>query len=219
MKRIRFLLFIIVCVLFFNVNAASDECDTKELNRLKELAKKVEYVVDYKMVDDKATFSITAVNLNEELKVLIIKDYYSENYRQFKDDGTHKGKLDGFESGEKVTVTIKGYVPNWCSGKTVTTKVVKIPYYNYYYDEEKCKGNEDFKYCKLLIDSNITQKDFDTQLAQFIKNKEKNNQKQETDTPNDYSDLIKIVGVSVAGCIVIGVIVVSLIKRRKKNSL
>lgn len=220
MKRIKVLLFILLMVLAFNVKAAgSDNCDSTEFNRLKELAKKVEFNYEYKLVDEKAVFSITAYNLNEDLKVLIIKDYYNENYRQFKDNGSQQGTLDNFESGEKVTVTIKGYVPNWCSGKTITTKVIKLPYYNYYYDEEKCKGNEEFKYCKQLIDTNISQKEFDNQLAAFIKNKEKKNQTDDNTGEKDYSELIKIVGIGVGAAVVIGVVVVILLKRRKKNML
>lgn len=218
MKKIRYLLLLFIVLFCINVKAV-DYCDKNEFNRLKELAKKVEFDYDYKLVDDKAVFSITAVNLNEDLKVLIIKDYYTENYRQFKDDGTGKGTLDNFESGARVTVTIKGYVPNWCSGKTVATKSVKLPYYNYYYDEEKCKGNEDFKYCKQLIDVKISQKDFDNQLAQFIKNKNKKADTNTEDNNPDNSNLIKIIGISLAASVVIVVVVYIIMKRRKRNML
>ena len=219
MKKIKYIVLILLMVLTINVSAKGDECESAEYNRLKELAKKVEFDYDYKLIDNKAVFSITAVNLTDELKVLIINDYYSGDYRQFKDKGEHKGTLENFTEGEKITVTIKAYVPNWCSGKTITTKLVKLPYYNYYYDEEKCKGNEDFKYCKQLIDVKITQKDFDNQLAQFIKNREKNEQKNVEKAPEDNSELIKIIGLSAGGCVVVGVIVALLIKQKKKNSL
>ena len=176
MKKIRCLLFVLLVFLTMNVKAV-DKCEKDELARLKELAKKVEFDYDYKIVDEHAVFSIKAVNLNSNLNVRIIEDYYGDKYKEFKDNSNHTATLDGFKSGERVVVTIKGFVPNWCSGTTVLTKTIKLPYYNYFYDEEKCKGNEDFKYCKLLIDNNISQKTFDTQYNLYIKNKSVNESK------------------------------------------
>lgn len=218
MKNIKYVLLVLFLLLTFNVNAASDNCDSKEFSRLKELAKKVEFDYDYKLVNNEAVFSINAMNLNEDLKVLIIIDYYSDNYREFKDNNTHKATLDNFTSGEKVTVTIKGFVPNWCSGKTVLTKTIRLPYYNYFYSEEKCKGNEDFKYCKILIDSKITQSDFDKQFEIYKKNKEQNDvpsEKAQTDNNNLYF----MIGGGVLILIIVIVLVNAIIKRRKKNML
>ena len=218
MRKIKYFLFVGLLIFAFNVKA-DDNCDKAEFNRLKELAKKVEFNYDYKLVNEKAVFSITAVNLNEDLKVLIIEDYYNDKYQQFKDNSEHKATIDNFQPGEKVTVTIKGYVPNWCSGKTVATKNVKLPYYNYFYNAEKCKGNEEFKYCKLLIDTNISQKEFDRQLEQFIKNKEKNNKNDVVEDNDNNDELIKIIGIAVGVTIVLSVIIIYALKRRKKNML
>ena len=217
MKKLKYLLLIMVVLLSVNVQATGPECEKEEQTRLKELAKKVEFDYDYKLVNDKAVFSITAMNLNDDLKVLIIDDYLSFNYKQFKDDGTHKGTLSDFSSGERVVVTIKGYVANWCSGKTVLTKTVKLPYYNYYYDAEKCKGNEDFKYCKQLIESNITEESFDNEFALYLKNKETKSSEVEEETKN--STLIYIIIGIVSGILAIGAIVMIISNTRKKNSL
>lgn len=216
MKKVKYLILIILVLLSFNVKAAG-ECKKEEQARLKELAKKVEFDYDYKLVDDKAVFSISAINLNSDLKVLIVEDYYALKYKEFKDNGNKKGTLDNFKSGEKVTVTIKGYVANWCSGKTVLTKTVKLPYYNYFYDAEKCKGNEDFKYCKQLIDSNITRESFDNQFAAYLKNKEAK-QKEEEQKAKDNTVIYIIIGV-ISGILAIGATTMIILNVRKKNSL
>ena len=218
MKKIKYLLFAVLLLLTFNVNA-SKECEKTELNRLKEVAKKVELDYDYKLVNDKAVFSITAINLNSELKVVIMENYYNQNYKEFKNDGTGKGTLNNFESGEKVTVTMYAFVPNWCSGEKVYSKSIKLPYYNYYYSEEKCKGYEDFKYCKQLIDSNITEESFENQLAAFKRNKDK-----ETVEPvKEEDNTVKYIIIGVVSLIVaIGAIVLiirNVSRIRKKNSL
>ena len=217
MKKLKYVLFLLLIVLSFDVKA-EDRCDKDELARLKALANKVEFDYDYKLVDEKAVFSINAVNLNEDLKVLIIEDYLNDNYKEFKDNSEHKATLDGFEPGERVTVTIKGYVPNWCSGKTVLTKTVKLPYYNYFYSEEKCKGYEDFKYCKQLVDGNITEKEFEKQFETYKKNKEKN------ETPivepaKDNTNMYMIIGGAVIVVVIITVVVILIIKRKRRYSL
>lgn len=219
MRSLKYVVLAMLLALSMNVKAADSDCDKEENARLKELAQKVEFDYDYKLADDKAIFSINAVNLNEELKVLIIKDYLNDDYKEFKDNSTHKATMSGFESGEKVTITIKGYVPNWCSGKTMLTKTIRLPYYNYFYDEEKCKGNEDFKYCKQLIDSNISQSEFDKQFEAYLKNKEKKEEPIEIKPVETDYTLYYIIGGVVLAIIVIVVIVSSIIKRRKKNML
>ena len=130
MKNIKYLLLIIMALFAINVYA-DDTCDSNELARVKELAKKVEFDYSY-VVNDDATinFSIEAVNLNRDLEVVIVEDYYNQKYREFKDNASHSNKLDGFRSGERVVITINAYVPNRCSGKTVLTKTIKLPYYN-----------------------------------------------------------------------------------------
>ncbi len=217
MKRIKYVILIILLLLTMNVKAA-DDCDSKEFARLKNLAKKIEFDYEYKLVNDKAVFSINAVNLNPELRVLIIDDYYNDKYQEFRDNSSHTATLNNFEAGSKVIVTIKGFVPNWCSGKTVLTKTVKLPYYNYFYDEEKCSGHEDFKYCKLLIEKNITQKEFDKQYEDYLKKNEKPTEPGKEETKINW-DLYLLIG---GGVLIIIIIVsyVAIVKRRiKKNSL
>lgn len=216
MKRIKYLLLFVLMLFTFNVKAVVDHCEKEELARLKELAKKVEFDYDYKLVNEKAVFSISAINLNEDLKVVIIDDYFSLNYKEFKNDGTGKGTLDSFNSGEKVVVTIQGYVPNFCSGKTLLTKTIKLPYYNYYYDAERCNGNEDFKYCKQLISSNITKESFENEFALYLKSKETKEEEEEKKKDNT---LIYIIIGGVCGVLAIGATTMIIINTKKKNAL
>ena len=215
MKTLKYILLVVLLILSFNVKAA--ECDTKELNRLKELAKKIEFDYDYKLVDGVAEFSINAVNLNSELKALIIKDYYNNDYREFK--GSSEATLYGFKSGERVIVTIKGFVPNGCSGVTVLTKTVKVPYYNLYYDEEKCKGNEDFKYCKLLLSNNITEKEYNRQFEAYLKAKEATVIPEEEKKEEFNMTIIYIIVAAVLFVLLVILLVTNIIRRRRKNKL
>ena len=216
MKNIKTILFVVL--LFFVINVSAEtECDTKEFSRLKELAKKVEFDYDYQVVDGVADFSIHAVNLNEDLKVLIINNYYSGDYRQF--SGDSEATLSGFTSGERVVVTIKGFVPNACSGVTVYTKTIKLPYYNIYYKDFECKGNEDFKYCKKLLTNNITEKEYYTQLEKYLQNKYEQKSSDDPSPISSNKDLFLIIGGAILIIGIISFLINLIVKRRKKNKL
>lgn len=215
MRKIKLILLVILLLLVVNVKA-EDRCDSKEFARLKELAKKIEYDYDYKLVNDDAVFSINLVNVTEELKAVIENSSFG-SYKEFKRYSDGSATLDGFEAGQKVTITIKAFVPNWCSGKNVTTKIIRLPYYNAYYDEEKCKGHEDFKYCKRLIDSKISQSDFDKQYELYLKRTETTQDNPVTPTSN--TKLYIIIVIALIAISVISATVITIIKRRKKNML
>ena len=213
MKKIKYVLLILLVLLTINVKA-EEKCEKNELTRLKELAKKVEFDYDYKLIDDKANFSITAYNLNDELKVMIIDDYFLDKYRLFDDNSNHKNTIGNFESGEKVLITIKAFVPNWCSGETLLTKTIKLPYYNKFYSEEKCLGVEDFKYCNKLIDSNIDKSQFDEQYNEFLKSKVVE-EEEKVVKENNWTLIIIIGSIVVALMILVGITMIIVRKKRK----
>ena len=216
MKKIGYLLFIILMLFVINVKA-DETCDKTELARLKELAKKVEFDYNYKIVDDLAKFSITAYNLSDELKVMIIEDYYMDKYQRFYSKNSNTATIDNFIGGEKVLITIKAFVPNWCSGETLLTKTIKLPYYNFYYDEIRCSGMEDFKYCRQLIDTNINEDQFNAQYDAYLKSKMVI-EEEKTEVKSNWNLLI-IIGLIVGALMVLVGITALIIKRRKRNSL
>ena len=159
MKQYKVLFIIMIMMLGINVKAL-DACTTEKMNNLKEVASKIEFNYTYEMKETDGyiypEFTITATNLNEDLKALIIKDFYTLNYREFVDDGTGRGKLTGFVEGQNVTVTMKAYTVDECSTRTVLVKQVKLPYYNRYYDKEFCLTNPNFKYCSEFTEKEVT---------------------------------------------------------------
>ena len=70
-------------------------------------------------------YTITVGNLNVDLKVLIINDFYTLDYREFKNKGDNTGSLGVFSEGERVTITTKAYTADECSTRTVATKMIK----------------------------------------------------------------------------------------------
>ena len=156
---LKFILFTLL-FLSFNVDAS---CNRDELERLRQLAEKVEFTYQHKIekveefdgVFDEITFDITALNLNSDLKVLIINDYYNDDYLEFKYNSNGYYTLTGFSNSQKVDVTFKAFVANECSGTTVYTKTINLPFYNTYLNTDECKQYPEFKYCKEYLDSQI----------------------------------------------------------------
>ena len=216
MKNIKAIILVIILLLTMNVKADST-CDSKEFKRLKDLAKKIEFDYGYTIENEDIDFYIHAVNLNEDLKVLIVYDYFNDDYKEFV--GKKEATLNGFKTGEKVIITISGFVPNSCSGEVVLTKTIRLPYYNLFYDRNKCVGNEDFKYCKELINDNITQSDYDDAFELYLKNKEESKIKETYEKEVENTKLHIIIGSIVVALVLISALVIYIIKRIKKNSL
>jgi len=221
----------IICILLmillvnYNVDAKHD-CDKDEKKRLKALAEKVEFTYDYELVETRGennrvvvepSFKITAINLHPDIKVTIMEDYFMDRYREFKDGNNTSASLGGFLAGEKVPITIYGYVANPCSGVEVYKKYIKLPYYNSFSEDERCERYPDFKYCNDLLTSPVKESIFESEFKHYIDdlNKEVVKDKEE-EKKVDIVLVLEIVG-GVAILITIATFVG--IKWRKKNSL
>ena len=213
MKYIKYLVIIFIILLNVNVYAS---CDTKELSRLKEKANEIQF--SYKLVEGTdrngelyITFDVTASNLDPELRALIIEDYYLDDYREFKYNDTKETTLHYFSPGDKVQVTIKAYVKNDCSGTTILTKNVNIPYYNYFYNSDLCKENPDFDYCKVKVsDKKITNADF---INKYYDAEEEESDKEISTVSDINYKALMIVAVVIIVAIIIVVIVVNYEKK------
>lgn len=212
--------------LSFKVNA--DTCPSSEMNRLKNLANKVDLTYDYewkvlKKVDNVdymyPVFYITAINLNKELKVMIENDYLSDDYLEFVDNGTGSGTLKNFNYGQTIEVTIRAFTSNDCAGKIVATKKVSLPYFNVYHYDDVCEDNKDFKYCSMFLENNISSEKFAQELEKFIKNGNKNvdDASDESNIRGAFNTYLLIVGVVLI--VVILLITIVIYKNKKKNEL
>lgn len=209
-----------ICKLFFifsffflclNVSALT-ECSSSSMKNLAELAKNVSFkyekeVLDIKLSeDDEDTFKevyykITALNLNDSLKVKVKSD---EELVFTNETPT----INDFFNGERVVIQIYANTPNLCSGNLITTKIVELPFYNIFFEREECKTYPDFKYCKEFGDFSLDEKIF---LEEFDKYK-KNNIK----TDDNIKENVKKYGIY-AGILIILAIIILLVAIFKKN--
>ena len=218
MKKISILLFIMLFAI--NVNAAIklESCTTEKMNKLKEVANKMEFGYTYEMKKDKLDpdysypeFTVTVSGLTKDLKALIINDFYSLDYKEIKGDSSGNGKISGFKEGEKVTITMKAYTPDQCSTRTVLVKQVKLPYYNYFYDKDFCLKNPNFKYCTEFTNEKISSENYNKELEKY----QKQNETTEPVVENKGNNTLLFIGIGVGVVLIIGVVVVITIRRKK----
>ena len=216
-------LFLFLMLFSFNVYAGT--CSKEELARLKDIANKVELTYEYKKVYKKQNgqtlmahyYTVIASNLNKEIKANYEVNYLTGDYEEFKRDSNNMGKVEGFEDGENVVVTIRAYTSDGCSGKELAKKTIKMPYMNpFYYYYSDCEKYPDFKYCKPLVESKISQETFNNELKRYYKIdsgiEEENSEKKVN------SNLVLII-VGIVVFLLLLVLAFVITKRKKKNSL
>ena len=209
---------IILCLMFFAINVYA-ECDSNELSRLKKIAEKIEFTYQHTLENKNIYFDITASNLHEDIRALIINDYYTDDYREFEYSSNGMYKLSKFDNDEKVVVTFKAFVPNECSGQTVYVKTLDLPFYNVYQARSECDTHPDFKYCQEFLDNYISETTFENEFKKYIDNNENTgNDVEPKEKETDFR--IIIYAVIIIFCIILGIYGICLIiKNKKANEL
>lgn len=223
MKKFKYLFIIVILSTALNVKAV-DKCDSNELNRLKELANKVEFKLSYDKVEYndeeyieyygkpyvEVIYKIQLVNLNDNL-VVYYKSSVDNDFKLLNIDEFQNKEFPGYE---KLIFKIYSYVDNSCTHELLLTKNLKFPEYNmfYYINKDKCEQYSEFKYCKEWLDENdINDVDkIEKMFQEYISShKESNSNKK---TFKEYSLYIYI-GI---GVVVLSTVVVLLIIRKER---
>lgn len=228
MKNIKYV--IIILLLFVNINVFAI-CDTTKLKELKTIADNIEFTYDYEFerINNTSTgelnrvvFKINAYNLDKSIKPLIIKDYYMDDYKEFKYNSNKNSSLGGFKEGEKVIITFKAYTADECAGKTVVTRTITIPYYNWFYYTDDCLNNRDFKYCKTkLLDIKLDAIQFGEEFKKF-QNEKNSNIVDDTNEKKSKFNFNYLIGLIIIITILIVLIILIILKIKqniKKRSL
>ncbi len=136
---------IMLFLTFFLPYKVNAECSDKEIIRLQNLAKNVNYSYEYN--ENTKKFSITFNNLKKDI---VLKDDY--NNRNYNVDGE-------VTFNDRYSNTYRFYIyakDNKCINDVLTTKVIKLPVYNNYYNNSLCQGIEDYSYCNKWINNNVS---------------------------------------------------------------
>ena len=176
MKRIfKYLSLIIIFLITSNVYAI-DDCSTKEMNRLKELANNVKFTYSYQIEEESkeeefiiVLYKIEVLNLSSDLRLVYDGKIVSAN--DIKNMNFYN-KNQIFE--------LYSYVDNLCTDELIKKVVVDLPTVNsyYYFNKEKCLENPDFKYCQEFLDiKDISYEEIDKLFQEYTKKDDNNSSK------------------------------------------
>lgn len=229
MKRKFYVYLFIVFTLFMFCNVSADTCPSSEMDRLKNLANKIEYsrIVEWDTdVGENGEykyprFYINMQNLNKELRVFIENTQKSGEYLEIKGDSEGKGSVGPFYKDQKANITIRAYTANACSGKVVTTKTIKMPYLNLNSYDPICSEYIDFEYCKEFLDESITEEEFGKALSIYLKNRTSNytTNNENKNSSFSFSNSYVLAGIIAISVILITLVIVFIIRKRKKNQI
>lgn len=182
MKRIKYLLPVLLFFITFNVKAI-DACTNEEMVRLRELAKQVQFKTDYEINTTETTndagekiindvdvlYKIQIINDNEDLRYY----YKLSSQKEKKQVSSNDLSNMSFPDGEKLQISIYSYTTNLCTDELLKTETIDLPAYNIYYylNQDKCKSNPDFKYCKEFMNVEINNEEIEKQFDKYLEEK------------------------------------------------
>lgn len=209
---------IVILFCFFAVSSVdAQECSTKELNTLKQLASNIK--LNYELEDDtyneshKYNFLISTVNFNDSFYLVDMDGHTFRYVSNLEKDG-----IRGLRSvDEGITYKINVYASNKtnCVGTKIVTKKIEIPYYNDYSQREECIGIEEFSLCQKYYSGYIESEEYFLEKVNEYKNR--NNNPTIVEKSNFFGMIIKFISnnlifVIPVAIILVGITVIVIIK-------
>lgn len=147
---------IIICVIIALISTKNENSDGKE-NKENNNIYEISYAQSYSKQTKTYTFTIS--NITEDL-------YVSDGENKYKGNSDKKVIITGIEEGIEKTYIIDKETPTKDSKRKIT---VKFPYFNPYYNTEKCKGyNGKIAVCsKQFLDYEVSEDLVDTSIKNY----------------------------------------------------
>lgn len=217
-KKILFLLIAFIFAIT-NVNAEdSKKCDYKEIARLKSIVTNVEIYYDYNIVDGRAHFDVTLVNLTGNLYFVDMNSGKTYDKSLFKN-----GSVE-IKDYSVSSVSYKFYSDfGDCVGTYLGIKFVNFPTYNRHYETELCKENKDLSLCNKWVSVDYSYSELERRINDYKTAIYDTDEHEDTEIEYEQSLFDKIVAFYIEYYyVVLGVIilisVVTMLISRKRNS-
>lgn len=228
MKKIKYLLILLLIISFKNVSAI-DNCTSSEMTRLRELANNVEIKYEPKIdeiaSDDSSTidtilvsYRLVVSNLANDLRL-----YYKSGNNEKKLITMEQLQNETFYEGMNIQFQIYSWTNNLCTDELLRTINIKFPSYSrfYYFHKEECNKYPDFKYCKEFLDISSINFDDDIDKVEEAYNnylKDKGVIQVNDDIQvNNY--ILIVISIAVLLIIIISIVLINKKNKKKKDDL
>ena len=143
--------------------------------------------INYKLTrnEDKkgnVTYSITLFNITEDVNVINSSDNKVYTIKS--------NVISNIKPGTNVVLNVNANNTTYCNGYKINVLNINIPYYNPYSKNKLCVGNEDYYLYRENVLLNMKQKEFETRINAYIKEKENNNNNNEQ-MPDKKDDVVE----------------------------
>ncbi len=167
MKKILFLFILIFPIVVLGYNdTLNPMCTLSEKTKLRNTSLNFDYVLEKYKKEDEILYKVTILNMIED----IVIDYNSVSY------SITNNIIEGVLPGTVMSLKIYSTPNSICDGFNISSKIINIPYYNVYKDNELCNGNEEYFLCKENVNAKISEEEFLIKIKSYIE--EKKNQKE-----------------------------------------
>lgn len=217
MRKVYWLLLLL---LLFPIKASAiheviDSRCTNELKMsLKDDAKNVAYRLTKVENKDNVTYSVLFYNVTDDI------------YLEDGNGNKYGSKIENLKPGTSIMVNIYASNKNYCEGYKAGYKLIKVPYYNKYYKHELCKGYENYSLCKEDSNINMTEKEFEKAMNDYINSlKPKQDEQQQQEEQTNKFDFIEFINdywiyiLLPLVVILVTIVVVMLINKRKNRGI
>lgn len=162
MKKVKFIILIIL-LFILNIRVVSAKCNNSYLSELRGISSNVNFSYDYYIENGDAIFNLIINNLTPNM--YIINNDSNERYNY---ENTTNGELTIYGLKNLSSISFSMYaVGEGCDNKKLLTKYIKLPSYNQYYENEICKGIEEFQLCNKWLKQEISYNTFTEQVKKY----------------------------------------------------
>lgn len=174
MKRIRYLMFVLLCA-FLSPLVIKAQCTDQRMAELNKIAGNVQVSYYYDLDESgEPVFHVVVSNITDDIYVsyVTLGGLEDEIIR-----GTQEIVLDTYDGTDRI-FSIYSNDPN-CIDSKLTDKHLNIPTYNSLSQEQVCKIQPNFEYCKTWLNTSISLEQFNEEYEKAYKNVSIDNIKQE----------------------------------------
>ncbi|MBQ6282230.1 MAG: hypothetical protein IJK66_01685 [Bacilli bacterium] len=216
MKKLRYLLLMLLFIPITTLakyDVIDSRCTNSFKTALRSDANDVVYRLSKNIENDKVTYKVIFYNIT---KHMYLADSNGKKYSS--------NVIDGLTPGSKIQVIIYASNNNYCEGYKILTKVINVPYYNKYSKSDLCKGYENYFLCKENSNVNLSEKEFEKKMNEYIESLNKREETEIKPQENDETN-IDVLGyiyehrhlIIVSLTIILLVLLRIIMKRRSKN--
>ncbi|MDO4963429.1 MAG: hypothetical protein Q4E75_04990 [bacterium] len=181
----KIILSFIISFSFINCFAlAYNGCEYNKVSRLKSVVQNISISYDYRIVNNDVVFDVTISNLTKD--IYLYDSYFNKNYYG----------VDGEITIENYDINKNSYsfYSNLedCYGTFLGKKYVVFPSYNKYYEDDLCKGIEDFGLCKKWTKVSYSYEEFVKLVSEYKNTPKKEEYVQEVYEKNFWDEVALI---------------------------